>query len=92
MSQELEKAIEGINLKAEQINANEVEVKAAKEELEAAKVEVKATKEELVKLGTEVAKMKEAKELDKKANATLKDTLEEILDWNPLGEVENEQD
>ena len=59
------------------IAINATEVKAAKEELEAAKVEVKATKEELVKLGTEVAKMKEAKELDKKANATLKDTLEE---------------
>ena len=71
MSQELEKAIEGINAKSEQINANGLELKAAKESLDAAQLELKATKEELVSLGTEVAKMKEdtvkAKEIEVKS-------------------------
>ena len=78
MSQELENAIEGINAKAEQINANEVELKSAKEQLEAAKVEVKSTKDELVKLGTEVAKMKEANVQAKAAKEV--STAEELKD------------
>ena len=73
MSQELEKAIEGINAKSEQINANGLELKAAKESLDAAQLELKATKEELVSLGTEVSKMKEdnVKAKEMKVKSTL---------------------
>ena len=78
MSQELEKAIEGINAKSEQINANGLELKAAKESLDAAQLELKATKEELVSLGTEVAKMKEDS-VEKKATK-VKSTLEVIAE------------
>ncbi len=81
MSVELEKAIEGINLKAEKINTNEVELKAAKESLEAAKAEIKSAKDEIVNLGSEVAKMKEAKSsLPKSVKQQIKSWLTENHD------------
>ena len=55
MSQELENAIEGINAKSAQINANEVEVKAVSEKANSLELELKGAKDEIVKLSEKVA-------------------------------------
>ena len=72
----LEKAIEGINAKADMINANEVEIKATKEALETANNEIKSTKDELVKVSSELAKMKEVKSTPKAKKGLLGAVLE----------------
>jgi len=65
MSQELENAIEGINAKSQQINANEVEVKAVSEKSNALELELKSTKDELVKLSEKVAANAEKEIIEK---------------------------
>ena len=81
MSQELElkQAIEGVNAKADQINANALEVKAAKEALEATQLELKTAKNEIVELGTQFAKLKDTKENAMRKSSILK-TIEEKSD------------
>lgn len=81
MSQELElkEAIAGVNAKADQINANALEVKAAKEALEATQLELKTAKNEIVELGTQFAKLKDTKENAMRKSSILK-TIEEKSD------------
>ena len=55
----LEKAIENINAKAEEINANGLEVKSLKEKNVELEGEIKSTKDELVKMSADLVKLKE---------------------------------
>ena len=55
----LEKAIEGINAKAEDIKANGLEVKSLKEKNVELEGQIKSTKDELVKVSGDLAKLKE---------------------------------
>ena len=55
----LEKAIEGINAKAEDIKANGLEVKSLKEKNVELEGQIKSTKDELVKMSGDLAKLKE---------------------------------
>jgi hypothetical protein len=55
----LEKAIENINAKAEEINANGLEVKSLKEKNVELEGQVKSTKDELVKMSADLVKLKE---------------------------------
>tara|TARA_R110002050_G_scaffold86410_1_gene183730 strand:- start:287 stop:1477 length:1191 start_codon:yes stop_codon:yes gene_type:complete len=65
MSQELENAIEGINAKSQQINANEVEVKAVVEKTNSLELELKGAKDEIVKLSEKVAANAEKEIIEK---------------------------
>lgn len=55
----LEKAIEGINAKAEDIKANGLEVKSLKEKNVELEGQIKSTKDELVKMSADLVKLKE---------------------------------
>ena len=67
----LEKAIENINAKAEEINNNGLEVKSLKEKNAELEGQIKSTKDELVKMSGDLAKLKEVPTQPKKQKSVL---------------------
>ena len=67
----LEKAIENINAKAEEINNNGLEVKSLKEKNAELEGQIKSTKEELVKMSSDLVKLKEVPKQPKKQKSVL---------------------